>query len=92
MMALVSTMLAQTTGMGPGSGAVHYRPFVSPMPVWDFWYLLIFPLCLAVSIVYKAMKLPDMRQVPKQSLLITAWIVLGMAIAAAVLVVIVKIM
>src|SRR5437763_1902264 len=88
----LAPILAQTNGMGAGSGSVPYRPFVSPLPLWDYWYLLILPLCLAVSIVYKAMKLPDMKQVPRQSLLITLWIVVGMSIAEAALVVLVKVM
>ena len=86
-------LLAQTSaGIGAGSGSVPYRPFVSPLPLWDYWYLLILPLCLAVSIVYKAMKLPDMKLVPRQSLLITLWIVVGMSVAAAALVLLVKVM
>jgi len=89
---MLAQLLAQGAGMGAGSGSVPYRPFVSPLPLWDYWYLLILPLCLAVAIVYKAMKLPDMKQVPRQSLLITLWIVVGMSIAAAALVVLVKIM
>ena len=22
-----------------------YRPFLDPLPVWDYWFLLILPLC-----------------------------------------------
>jgi hypothetical protein len=83
-------MLAQATS--GGDGAVSYRPFISPLPLWEYWYLLILPLCLAVSIVYKAMKLPDMKLVPRQALMITVWIIVCMVLAGAGLTVIVKIM
>jgi len=93
----LSSMFAQilaqtTTGVGAGSGSVSYRPFISPMPIWEYWYLLIVPLCLAVSIVYKAMKLPDLKSLPRQALMITAWIVICMVMAGAALTVLVKVM
>ena len=34
------------------SAPLAYTPFVNPLPVWDYWYLLIFPLAAAVSVVY----------------------------------------
>jgi len=90
---MFAQMLAQaTTGVGAGSGSVSYRPFISPMPIWEYWYLLIVPLCLAVSIVYKAMKLPDLKSLPRQALMITAWIVICMVMAGAALTVLVKVM
>ncbi len=59
--------------------------FVRPMPLWDYWYVLMLPLCLGVAIVYKAIRLDDMRQVPRQSAVIFLWILAGMVLAAAVL-------
>jgi hypothetical protein len=65
--------------------ALAYRPFVNPLPVWDYWYLLILPLAAAVSVVYKSIKLERMRDVPWQALVIGLWIVFGMLGAAVVL-------
>ena len=62
-----------------------YTPFVNPLPVWDYWYLLILPLAAAVSVVYKSIKLERMRDVPGQALVIGLWIVFGMLGAAVVL-------
>ena len=62
-----------------------YTPFVNPLPVWDYWYLLILPLAAAVSIVYKAIKLEHLRDVPWQAFVIGLWIVFGMLGAAVVL-------
>lgn len=64
--------------------------FTRPMPLWDYWWLLILPLCLGVSIVYKAIRLDDMRQVPKQAFIIFLWILGGMILAGAVLLAVVK--
>ncbi len=63
--------------------ADYTRPFLQPLPVWDQWYLLLLPLCLCVSIVYKAIKCRSMRQVPKQAIAITVWIVVSFAAAGA---------
>lgn len=64
--------------------------FSKPMPIWDYWYLLILPLCMGVALVYKAIRLDDMRQVPKQAVVIFLWILGGMGLAAAILAGLVK--
>jgi hypothetical protein len=69
---------------------VSYRPFVTPLPVWDYWIWLLIPLCLGVSIVYKAIRIENLREVPKQALYITLWILGGMFAAAVALAVIVR--
>jgi len=68
-----------------------YRPFLDPIPVWPdaVWPWLLIPLCVAVSLVYKAIKCGSMKEVPREAAVITVWIILGMigaAIALAVLV------
>lgn len=84
-LAIVS-LLAQAAPPGPTT----YRPFLTPLPVWDYWILLLIPLCLGVSIVYKAIRVQSINEVPKQALIITAWILGGMIAAAAVLMLLVK--
>ncbi len=58
---------------------------VRPLPVWDYWYLLLIPLCLGVSIVYKSIKCQTMDRVPREATLIFMWILVGMIAAAGVL-------
>jgi hypothetical protein len=70
---------------------VSYRPFITPLPVWDYWIWLLIPLCLGVSIVYKAIRVEHIRDVPRQALIITLWILGGMAAAAVVLAIVVQI-
>lgn len=69
-----------------------FELFRQPLPVWDYWYLLLIPLCLGISIVYKAIKCREMKQVPRESTVIFFMILLGMVIAAAALLALVRIM
>lgn len=73
---------SHTAGMWP---ALAYVPFLQPLPVWNYWYLLILPLCVAVAVVYKSIKCRTMNQVPRQAATITLWILLSFAAAAAAL-------
>jgi hypothetical protein len=64
---------------------MNYRLFYSPLPIWNYWWILLLPLCLAVSVVYKAIKCDSMRAVPRQALSIAFLIILCMVGAAAAL-------
>ena len=67
--------------------ASDYVPFLKPLPAWHDWAwpLLILPLCVAVSVVYKSIKCKSMSHVPREAAAITLWILLGMVAAAVVL-------
>ncbi len=69
-----------------------FRPFFDPLPVWNYWYLLIVPLCIAVAVVYKAMKCSRMSQVPLEAGVIVLWIIGGFASAAVGLMILVKLL
>ena len=75
----------------PLSSILSYTPFIHPLPVWDYWYLLILPLAAAVSVVYKSIKLERMRDVPWQAMVISLWIAFGMLGAAVLLAGVVRI-
>jgi hypothetical protein len=62
-----------------------FELFRQPLPVWNYWYLLLLPLCAGVSIVYKSIKCREMNQVPREATVIFVMIILGMAGAAAAL-------
>jgi hypothetical protein len=83
---LPTSLLAQTV--------YHYVPFYGPIPLWANWGWpwLLLPLVIGVSIVYKAIRVVDMRDLPKAAAGITIWIIVGMAAAAGLLAAIVKIM
>jgi hypothetical protein len=69
---------------GDGSPAYQYVPFLKPLPAWGdhVWPWLLLPLCLGVAVVYKSLKCQSMRQVPREALVLTIWILAGMGIAA----------
>jgi hypothetical protein len=68
-----------------------YRPFLDPLPYsWNFWPWLLLPLVVGVAVVYKSIKCRTMKQVPREAAGITVWILSGLAGAAGVLVIIVK--
>ena len=75
-----------------GQVAEAYRPFWQPLPVWDYWYLLLVPLCAGVSIVYKSIKCHQMKTVAREATVIFVMIILGMALAAAALLVLTRVM
>ncbi|HEY7120406.1 MAG TPA: hypothetical protein VH475_27705, partial [Tepidisphaeraceae bacterium] len=66
--------------------------FWQSLPVWDYWYLLLLPLCLGVSIVYKAIKCHTMKQVPREAAVIFIMIITGMVLAAVLLLGLVRFM
>jgi hypothetical protein len=62
-----------------------FQLFRQPLPIWDYWYLLLIPLCVGISIVYKAIKCREIKQVPKEAGVICTVILLGMTLAAVAL-------
>jgi hypothetical protein len=68
-----------------------YTPFLQPLPVWDYWMLLLVPLTIGVSVVYKSIKCREMKDVPREATQISVMILVGMAVAAALLYVIVRV-
>ena len=61
-----------------------YTPFIDPLNIHRFWFLLIIPMGLFISLAYKSVRLPDLRDLPKQVLVMTVQITLGMiALGAA---------
>lgn len=60
-----------------------YRPFLDPLPLWDYWALLLFPLVLGISTVYQAIRTEDLKRLPLKAALSALWIFLGIAGVAA---------
>lgn len=74
--------LAAAMGMPIAPG---YRPFLDPLPVDDIWMLLMAPLVVAISLVYKAIKIEDLTQLTRQTAALVAQILAFMVIAAGAL-------
>jgi hypothetical protein len=64
-----------------------WRPFLDPIQLDRYWLVLILPLVLAISVVFKAMKLPNptLPAMTVHSLKLSAQILGGLAVVAAVL-------
>lgn len=75
---MTPTFLAEAARTG-------FELFREPLPVWDYWYLLLIPLCVGISIVYKAIKCREVRQVPREAAVICTVILVGMVVAATAL-------
>jgi len=76
---LLSTLLSPRPA---ASAALAWRPFLEPLPVDDVWMVLLLPLVIAVAVVYKAIKVPDLKDLPRQATLLTAQILIFMVLAA----------
>lgn len=57
-----------------------YTPFIDPIDAHRAWYWLIIPLAFGIAVVYKAMRVIDLKQYPKQVLVMTAQVVGAMVL------------
>ena len=63
--------------------------FVEPIHLTGWWRLvMMLPLCLGIAVVYKALKLDDLRSLPIGSLALWATLVAGMMAVGVVLMVV----
>jgi len=62
-----------------------YRPILEPLPLANYWMALAIPVALAVSAVYKAIRMRDLSTLPWQTLRLTIQILVLMVLAAALL-------
>lgn len=67
-----------------------WRPFVTPAPLWDVWWLLLIPLVAGVAAVYKTTKCRRPGDIPLESAKLTGVILISMALGAAALTLLVK--
>jgi hypothetical protein len=55
-----------------------YRPFLDPIELHRLWFLLLIPLTVGIAVAYKAVRVPDHKVFPRQVLVMSVQIVLGM--------------
>ena len=72
------------------SPAPAWVPFVTPAPVWDYWWVLLFPLLLAVAIVYKSTKRATAGRILLEAGQLWVYTVVAMALGAGALLVLVR--
>src|SRR5690606_17561067 len=49
---------------------------LEPMPLDDYWLLLLLPLTIAVAVIYKANKIDNLAHLPRQATYLAAQIIL----------------
>lgn len=62
-----------------------WRPFVTPAPLWDYWWLLAFPLLASVALVYKCTKARTPARIVGEAAQLWLTAVVAMAIGAVLL-------
>ena len=66
-------------------GTLGFRPFLDPLPIDLYWMILLIPMVLAISVVYKTIKTDRLGKIPRESAVLAAQIVAFMIMAAAAL-------
>jgi hypothetical protein len=74
--------------IAPAILTLAWRPLLDPLSLdmspW-FWLVMIVPLAAAIAVVYKTLKLEDLRRLPVEATRLTVLIVAAMALAGAML-------
>lgn len=61
-----------------------FRPFIDPIELHQWWFLLLIPMAFLVSMSYKAVRLQSIEHYWRHVLLMSAQIIVGMiALGAA---------
>ena len=69
-----------------------WTPFINPINAFhQWWYLLMIPLAFGIAIIYKAVRMPDLQRFWRESLAMTAQIVLAMLGLAIVIMLLVQV-
>ncbi|GDX98211.1 hypothetical protein LBMAG48_06150 [Phycisphaerae bacterium] len=55
------------------------RPFIDPIELHTQWYLLLIPMAFFASLAYKAVRVWDVKTLPRQVLAMTLQVILAMA-------------
>lgn len=57
-------------------------PFVTPLPIWGYWWVLLLPILVVVVVVYKAVKTKPLGRIPIESAKLLVYILIFMAAGA----------
>ncbi|MAJ47992.1 MAG: hypothetical protein CBC35_12120 [Planctomycetes bacterium TMED75] len=72
---------------------IAWIPFLEPMPSpGSWWPLLLIPLAIGISMVYKAVRIERLEQYPREVLVMTGQIVGAMVFLALVLGLVVQVL
>jgi len=60
-------------------------PLLQPLPLDDQWLLLLLPLIIAISFVYKALRMDNLKHLPQQATYMCVQIIIFLIASAAIL-------
>ena len=69
--------------LGGAATTMGWRPFLDPINVHELWWMLLIPMALGVSVVYKAVRVKTMERYWREVGVMTAQIVLAMILLGA---------
>lgn len=62
-----------------------YTPFLDPLPVTPYWWVVMIILVVLVSLAYKAIKLPDFTHLIRHTVVMSTQIVVFMLAAGLII-------
>lgn len=60
--------------------ATSWRPFLDPLDLHGAWFVLLVPLALGISVVYRAVRVSDFQKFWVKVIILTVQIVLSMVL------------
>jgi prolipoprotein diacylglyceryltransferase len=60
-----------------------YRPFIDPLNLHAWWYVLLVPCAFLVAFTYKAIRIPNIKRLPRDTAVMAMQIILGMVALGA---------
>lgn len=70
--------------------AQYTRPFIQPLPVWNYWWALSLPLIFGICVVYKSVKCSQIGEVPRAAVIMMGWILAALVASGIALLIFVK--
>src|SRR5262249_58964839 len=65
---------------GRGMTLLAYRPFIDYISADRWWYLLLIPMALGIALAYKAVRVPDLKDYPREVAIMTVQIIVAMIV------------
>ena len=72
---------------------IAYTPFLDPInALHDWWFVLLIPMAFGISVIYRALKLPNLDRYCRAVMIMTAQILMFMvALGVALVIVVIQI-
>jgi hypothetical protein len=72
-------MFVQISALGV-LAVLAYRPFIDPLDLQKSWLMLLVPLCFGIALTYKAVRVPNLRTLWRETAIFTTQLVLAVVL------------